>query len=275
MNPYVEVIVCLAAVPVVVAITIGAMTWKQSNKLLSLIRPFVVDGAFLGAFVAVPWAEAVPRQSWLWIPYFTGTAVALASSRWIRRKTVGTSNCLLALYFLAAASLLVPAVESLSARSGWIVGMALTIYMTFHCLTMMARQCQPALVGLCWTLICVSAGSVLLRSGNVQFAELSLALGAAVLGGAIVATLQSARNVMVYAAPTVSIALPALVVNGFVQQQHGVPLASWLLLLAAPIAIVLSQRIPVLAWRIRWRTAVQATGIAIVSAGAVFVAAST
>jgi len=273
MSPYVEVIVCLAVVPVAVSITIGLITRNRSEKMFRLIRPFVVDGGFLGAFVAVPWTQAIPRQSWMWIPYFTGTAVALSASAWMRHKSRSNSNCLWALFLLGAASLLIPAsVGPPAVRCGWIVGMALTMLTTLHCQNLVARRCHPLFVALCWALICTATATVLLNVGTVRFAELAIALGATTLGGALIAALHADRSIVVYAAPTISIALPALIFNGYLQQPQEVPLASAVLLLAAPIVILLVQQMPARRWRFRWRAALQTACMTFVLAAAVVAA---
>ncbi len=228
-----EIAICIVLVPAFVTLVLTILGQRFSqNRYCALLRTFAIDVGFLGAFLVLPWTQFVPAERWHWIPYLTATAAGLQAIPWERKIGVRGRRTLWILFFFFLALLLVPKwLELLEWRGGlpvrayWVVAMGVSILLLWISLDRMSRQFSAGFTGVVWIAFTVAVGVILFDWGNIKFAELAAALAVALSAGTFVACWTGEKIFLQAAAPTVAVALPALLINGRLYSITAVPMA--------------------------------------------------
>lgn len=253
-----------------------------------LAGAIALSGGFFIGFAVLRFAPLRPEQAWHWLPY----AVLLASAAgavesaarlpstaaWVLRTTV----------VIVAGWLLVPTWASIAPhRVWWIATLAACGLLLWAVLVRVAERIpvlrQTVLLGV----TCVVTAIVLERSGSAKFAQLS-GIGTAILGAfwlvEVIRKLRSAgeqppgamppfaASALSGAAPGLAVLLPGLALNGYFSSYSDVPLASYLLVSAAPAALYAATVGPLKNLPDRTALVVQTLAIGFVLAGALALA---
>jgi hypothetical protein len=183
---------------------------------------------FFAGYAALGFAPLVPTDSCHWLAYLPlAVGLLMKLGRWV---------CLAAL--LLSGWLLVPTWENFE-RAPWIGVVALTVLVLGFGLALISRKFPGRLLSVLWLLTFAACAVVLIDSGNAKFAQLA-GVAASLLGVCVLITwFGSSPSLMSGVAPGWAVLLAGLLWNGRFGSFSEVPLASYLLVMLAPLASLL------------------------------------
>lgn len=225
--------------PVIVALAVLliARRFSSSDPDRHSASIALVAGFFAGyrLLSLAPWN---PSAHWHWLPYALLVAavvgpITCAAGVWTIERI-----CLYVLVALAAGWVLVPNWDDLDpSRKVHLLAFA-TYVVVWACLfrPLLNRHAGPLLPVVLWATM-TAAAIVLALSGSLRFAQIAIALAGALFGIVIVATMWRDSNHLNGMTLLFSVAVVGALLIGRVNSFSQVPLASYLLIPAAPLVV--------------------------------------
>jgi hypothetical protein len=239
---------------------------KKSNACAYCAGAVALCGGFFAGLASHDW-EWTPAWTWqsrpyLWIPYLlliaatVGTVAQLPSV-----SSIGRWGLRLAAAGLAG-WLLVPIWPSLqNVRVLWCTGIGAAILVLWLVLENLAKRDPGTRLPLFFLCVTFVASLVLELSANMRFAELAgiltSILGACVLIGYWQGGAGAAQGMV----PGIAVVLPGLLLSGYLSTTTEVPLASFVLVLAAPCTLLMMAFLPLRGKAARWTTILQGVAL--------------
>ena len=274
MSLPVEILVCAILLPVVVSggLALG-LSWPHENRLVGL-TPAVAAG-FVAGYLVLPWTSWWPEDTWQRVAYLAVAAALVAVACHALRAPVRYRLILQLAVSTLAAWLLVPTWEEMLPRWYlWCAVMATCIFLTWMVWASLGTRWPLAGQLLLLIVTFATAGPVLMLSGNLKFAELTMLLGASAVASVVVAGVRGVTGGLVACAPILAVALPGLLLNGYFYSFSDIPLLSYLLILAAPAACLLVEVLRVSGLQPKWSLAVRLAVALLLPAAALLMAAT-
>jgi hypothetical protein len=222
--------------PAVIAAACGLLLWLRS-KTPGSGRLLAAAGVGIGWLAAVFMLGLLPflpdsAQAWHWLPALAVVAIIVARlpETWPVR-VLGAATLATATAFA-----LVPDWEDLAPRRLQLQLLLGVVVFLIALLDRPIRLTGGRVSALLLAVIAAAAGAVLELGGTGMFAQMAGALAAGLLGIAFVA---HRPGVVAGFVPLVAVLLPGLLATGRFHTYSEVPLASYLLVAAAPLAFAL------------------------------------
>jgi hypothetical protein len=196
--------------------------------------PLALAGGFVAAYLLFSWTPAAPTEGWHWLPYLSLMAAVIGTVSRATGVTVAERFVLQLLLAGVAAWFLVPAWSDLQpVRHIYLAIVACSLLVLCLALEPAPARLRGASLPLALALVVFGGATVLVLSGSVKFAQLASVLAFALCGCAALSRPDASLS---GAGPVVAVLLGGLMFTGYVQSFSNVPLASYLLVAAAPVA---------------------------------------
>lgn len=234
----------------IAAAVILALWHREASRQAGALA---VGWAFIVGYVLIPWAPFQPKLVWHWVLYIAAAATLVApafSGRLIIAVPVGLASA------AGIAYLIMPDWDSLAdLRVRYMMVFAASVLVAWLALIPLARRVNTLAWALLLTLTALCTAVLLVLTNNLRFAQLAGLVASASLGCFAVCLVRGG-NLQGAMVPYVAL-LGSLVFVGFVYSQTELPLASYLLIPAAPAALWLSMIPPVKSLNGKWRLLAQ------------------
>ncbi len=234
----------------VALLVLGVPVWRRpelSEPAVRRLGALALAGGFVAGYVALEWppprstdfrawwawlstAPLPPTEPWRWLPWLAVLAGVVAALPGVPRAALW-----LGVAALAAWLLFVPGEEWEPLRQRCYLAVGGGVAALGLLMPIARRQPGPGLP-LLLTLAALAGAVVLERSSNARLAQLAGVLTAVLTAGVLVARSLPQRPVAVGLAPGVAVLLPGLMAEGYFYTFSDVPLTSFALVAAAPLA---------------------------------------
>lgn len=213
-----------------------------------------VTAGFLAAYVAYDWAPLAPKESWQWLPYLAVAAAIVAPAGLAQGIGRIERGALFLVLGAAAAWFLVPdwkEIEPTRHRHMLTLGAGTWLLCWFWDAT--AGRIRGGAMPISVFFAASAGAAVLGFAGILKFVHLAAALAAGVAGWLLASLIRSRETSFRGATAACAVLLGGLMYSGRVSSYSGVPLASYVLVPAAPVclwvlAAGLLSRLP-MGWR--------------------------
>lgn len=231
-----EAVLAGAALPAAVSAAACFAMRARGERAQRLAGALAVAGGFALAWLALSWAPVVPERAWQWLPALGLAAAAVSSFEdRVPGPWTGLPRGVVA---LAAGALLVPVrdgVGGLASPTGITTVMAVAVPWTV--LSVWGRQASHKaiwIVCLGWAL---GAAGLLELCSVAKFAQLA---GVVAATAAPALLLARHRATLAGAIGPLCVLVPGLIVTGRLETFEPVPLASFVLVAIAPLAVLVA-----------------------------------
>ncbi len=230
----------IPAVAAFVVIFLGARIGRRGDAIgsLAIAAGLCTGWLALAASGQIRWDFLLPEYGWHWLlpgallglaPGIVENVVCLSA---LVRLLVRCSITVIVAILLCQAEIANP-----YQRFAWTVGVSVVIVALWNSLRIAARFWGPfAFLGIL-ALISGAIGGLLERAGILSFAQLGGVLAAVLIGAAIGAWKVDYSKMGEAAVPACAILLPGLLFTGYHNAGADLPIAIYLMLLAAPFAL--------------------------------------
>jgi hypothetical protein len=232
--------------PAAVAAIIVALFRGAIGSLPRTAGALALAAGFCTGFFTLGLGNAKPTYYWDWLPAASVVLVAtsavdlLPRLRWLVRplEIVAVS--------LAAAWFLIPNFPSLQAtRNNWVVGLASAIGILWIGVGTLARRETGPRLPLAFMAVALSAGALLMLSDSARFTQMVGVLAGVLAGTAALAWFRPKPQPFTGMAAGFAVVLAALLIDGYLSTYSDIPLACFVMVLAAPLLLWLRQFRPV------------------------------
>jgi hypothetical protein len=273
-----KTLLCCGALPALLAfaVSLGGARFR-GNRLAAAIGGLAFALAIAAGYFAGAWAlnlgPARPVEGWHWWPWLALPGAVIGTARvWPRVSRLAAQACTL-MTCLVSAWLLVPRWPSLATyRAGYVAaGGAAMIFGALTVQRALRRPAWfPAAVGL--TAVALAGAVAQFQAGSLRFAQLGGLLTAAWLGGLLAARCMNRPALLWEMSGSFAVLQVGLVLSGYLNTFDNAPLASFLLLAAAPALVAACAPRP--SWRgsAWWRRALWLAGLLLTAGLAVVLA---
>lgn len=221
---------------------VSALQQHWGRLLPATCGAMAAFSGFALAWWLFDWAPLEPIEFWQWQLVVTTVATAAALLMSWKYAPAAARIAVCAAVAVGGAWRIVPDGEAgwsdmAPFRAALVGSFALSVFFVWIVIDRASRR--PQRLSLWWLAACALVGAVVLfQSGNTKFAQLSGALGAAVIGAAAVCTWRPSADLVRGAAGPVVTTLGGLAMSGYVNTYNEIPRACFLLLMVAPLGIV-------------------------------------
>ena len=221
---------------------IAALARHRGRFVPAACGSVAVACGFALAWWLFDWTPLVPEEFWQWQLTATLAAAAVGMLMGCRRAPAALRILACAAVALGGAWRIVPDGEEGWAfiaefRAALIGSLAMAVFFVWIAVDRASRR--PQRLTLWWLAACgMTGGVVLFQSGNTKLAQLSGALGAAVIGAAAVCTWRPNADFVRGAAGPLAATLAGLSVSGYVNTYNDIPRACFLIVMVSPLAAI-------------------------------------
>ena len=227
-------------IPAAVSVAVLVVTRKFCPNELAIrsAGALALGGGFIVGYCLLPWAPLLPNAQWHWIPYLSAIAIVSAPVRLAPGASTARIWSILLLLAGLAAWLLVPSWAE-PERTRHLYAAVVGVALLFLCglLEPLAKRSPGALFPLLLCVVSAVGAVVLGLSGSVKFAQLAGVVAAAMGGCTAVSYFYPSEPLVYGAMATFSVLLGGLMFTGYVNSFSDLPMASYLLVPAAPLAL--------------------------------------
>jgi hypothetical protein len=233
MDFYLDILIRGVTVPAVMfaAGLLAARLIPGPETLRRLARGISFGIAFLAAYAAYGWAplKPDPNSAWHWLAYAPLVAgLLIPAGRWLGPAALA----------LLGAWFLVPTWDDFDRESA-LLRVASSALLLAAVLSFVAERFAGGLLSILWLVVFVGASVVVMLSGFALLAQLAAVVPALLGVCAIASWIAPSARLLRDVAPGVSILLAGILWSARFVSFSEVPLASYLLVLLAPLASLL------------------------------------
>lgn len=218
------------------------------------------------------WEFLQPVDAWHFLPALALVATAVGFVE--RRRSLPIALRVLGRLAVAGLAAWLLLRDEAQPPAGWYPALAISIIAIWGPLMMLADRWPGPALPILLALTAFALAALLELSGILRFALTASALGAVLCGCSLVAFRVPRPNVTACAVPAFAVLVPGLLVVGRLNTFSNVPAESYLLLLAAPVALGLTGALPAESLRPATRAALR-LGVTLVPLAAAVATALT